>query len=235
MKINNETKIGLMVLISVVILLALTVKAGDFSLKKEGYPIKVQFRNIDGVDINSPVMFNGFEVGVVNDIEIKYAPQETVMELSLWLEKGVKLREGTVATVKNLGFMGEKYVSLSTGETSGADLKADSVLTGKEPPNFEDLLLEGKVVAKNLKEITSNINERLDKNKNNIDDIIVNLKDVTSNVSSITGNVDDRLKKNEKYIDGIVLNLRDATVNLEELSLDLKLNPWKLLHRSKAK
>jgi len=70
MKISNEFKIGIMVSIVAVLLIALTIKAGDFRFSKTGYILKVQFLNIDGVNNNTPVMLNGLEVGYVKETHV---------------------------------------------------------------------------------------------------------------------------------------------------------------------
>ena len=55
MKINNETKVGLMVIVVIILLVGLTVKTGKIKLSEEGYTLKVRFTDIDGVNLNSPV------------------------------------------------------------------------------------------------------------------------------------------------------------------------------------
>jgi len=62
MKLNNETKVGLLILVSLAVLLGITLKCGNFNLKKDGEHIKAVFSDIDGIKLNSPVMFNGLEV-----------------------------------------------------------------------------------------------------------------------------------------------------------------------------
>ena len=54
-------------------------------------------------------------------------------------------------------------------------------------------------------------------------------------LASITQNINKRLGNNEKKIDDTIGNLHSLSVNLEELSYDLKLNPWKILYRGKKK
>ena len=147
MKLNNETKIGLMVIIVIVILFALWIKTGKFNLSEGGYTLKVIFDDINGVNLNSPVMFNGYEMGVVKDIIVKDYKDKTRMELTIWIDSRAKLREGAKAYIKNLGFMGEKYVGLTSGDRSGAYLPAGSVLQGIEPPDFDKLLGEGQEIA----------------------------------------------------------------------------------------
>ncbi|HQP10446.1 MAG TPA: MlaD family protein [Candidatus Omnitrophota bacterium] len=235
MKMNNETKIGLMVFIVIVLLAVLTVKTGNFNLSTKGYRIKAQFENVDGVNLNSPVMFNGFEVGIVDDILIKDEQDGITMELLLWVSDKVRLREGSKAYIKNLGFMGEKYVGLTSGNKGGAFLSPGATIAGQEPPNFDNLLTEGQEIAKRLRSISENVDERLEKNQESLDAILANLDLTMEDLASVVSNINDRLKANENKIDDTVSNLHGLSVNLEELSYDLKLNPWKIMYRGKKK
>ncbi|MBF0521995.1 MAG: MCE family protein [Candidatus Omnitrophica bacterium] len=235
MKWNNEIKIGMMVVIVLLILAGLTLKTGNVHFSQKGYAMKVVFKNIDGISTNSPVMLNGLEVGMVKAITVKETPEGTKMEVLIWVKNAVRLKEDTKAYVKNLGFMGEKYVGLISSGVGENHLAANSVIIGQEPADFNQILTEGQAVAVQLKEISQNINERLNVNKTAIDQIIANVNTTTKSVASITGNVDERLKVNQKAIDEIVESLEKTSGNLEELSEDLKANPWKLLYKEKTK
>jgi len=180
-------------------------------------------------------MYNGLEVGIVKDVIIKEGDQETVMELTLSIDEKARLQDGAKAYIKNLGFMGEKYVGLTSGETGGAYLKPGDIVIGQEPPNFEQLLAEGQEIATRLSSITKNIDERLKINKDAVDETLLNLNMTMKELASLVQNVNERLNVNEKRIDSTVANLHDLSVNLEELSYDLKLNPWKIMYRGKEK
>jgi len=228
MKISNEAKVGVLVFTVLVALGIVTFRTGDFSLSKKGYTVKVHFENIDGVGLNAPVMLNGLEVGKVESITILEEAESTKLELLVWIEQGVQLREGTTAYVKNMGFLGEKYVGLAAGDNTSAYLTPGAIIPGRKPADFDALMLDGQEIAGNVKEITANLKERLDKNKELIDRIFVNL-------DSITENLDERLTKNENKIDTIFENLESSSVNLDQFTYDLKQHPWKLLYRPKEK
>jgi len=229
MKTNNETKIGIMVSVVIILLAVLTVKTGKFNLATKGYTIKALFENVDGVNLNSPVMFNGFEVGMVDDIKIKDDDGDIKMELALWINEKARLREGARAYIKNLGFMGEKYIGLTSGNKGGVRLAPGSVIMGQEPPDFEHLLSEGQEIARRLKSISINIDERLETNKDALDETLANLTLTMKDLASIVHNANAHLTTNEKKIDDTIDNLHSLSVNLEELSYDLKLNPWKIM------
>jgi len=234
MKINNEMRIGMFVVLVVFFLGALTWRAGDIEIRNGGYHIKVHFKNIDGVALNAPVTVNGLEVGRVSDIHILYGEQ-TTMEAVLWLRDTVKLHEGTEAFIKNLGFLGEKYVGLTTGDDARPFLKPNSIVIGNEPASFEKLLSQGGKIAHNLEEISTQLNERLKVNADSIDSIISNLDVSIQDIASISSKINETLNANQQPIDDIVGNVNRATKNLEEMSFDLKENPWKLLYKDKKR
>jgi len=131
--------------------------------------------------------------------------------------------------------MGEKYVGLTSGDSGGAYLAPGSIIVGQEPPNFEKLLSDGQEIATRLKSIAQNIDERLTVNKGLVDETLANLNSTMKDLASLVKNANERLGANEKRIDDTVGNLHDLSVNLEELSYDLKLNPWKIMYRGKER
>lgn len=235
MKLTNEMKIGILVCIVTAILLVLTWQAGDFDFSVKGYELKVQFENIEGVDVNAPVRFNGLEVGSVKDIRIVYDPEKTLMELTVWVREDVKIRQGARAFVKTMGFMGEKYVGLSAGDPQQPFLQPKAVILGEQPADLQKILADGEVIAQNLKEISVELNERSRINSETIDEIFAKTRQTMGNAAAITDNVRARLELNEHLIDDFVQNLNATSQNLEELSYDLKENPWKLLYKPKEK
>lgn len=242
MKISNEAKIGLMITVVLGMLAYLTFKSGDFDFSKEGYTVKVHFKNIDGVNLNAPVMLNGLEVGKVEKIDIIEENHHTLLELTVWLDQSAKLTRGTNAYVKNMGFLGEKYVGLAVAPASNGYLEPGSIIKGSEPADMDTLLLDGQQIAKQIREITSNVNERLSVNEEAIDRIVGNLdesmgnfKTMTANVNSLTANLDERLRVNQVLIDDTFINLNSSSTNMDQFTYDLKMNPWKLMYRPKGK
>ena len=235
MKLTNEAKIGMMVSMVVVLLLVLTFKTGNYQFTKRGYEMKVHFKRIDGIIPNAPVLLNGLEVGLVKNIAMKEIDADSVMEITIWLQEQAKVKQGAKAYVKGLGFMGEKYVSLSSGDKGGGVLPPNSIILGADPADLDSILRDGKDITAEVKELATNLNERMKVNEEKIDRIFTNLDTSLDHAASFTTNLDERLKANEKHIDEIMVNLHSASANLDEFTYDLKLNPWKLLYRSKEK
>ena len=234
MKITNESKIGIFVILVLLGLLLITWKTVGYEFIPDGYRLRVLFKDIDGVERNAPVTLNGLEVGRVDDIRILY-DDATRVQLTLWIAKKAQLHEGAKAFVKNMGFLGEKYVALTSGEDGTPFLPENAVIHGEQPVDFQDIMAKGEVIAGHVQEITRNIEERLRINSEAIDRVIANLNTTVNNMASISGQVKDKLVSNEDRIDDTIQNLNLTSKNLEEMSFDLKENPWKLLYKPRTK
>ena len=156
-KMNNEIKIGIMVFICLVALLLLTLRVGSFSFYKKGYNIKVQFHNIDGMELSGPVRLNGLEVGMVEDIRLAYE-DTTKMILTLWLKEEVKIHQGAQAYIKTMGLIGEKYVGIMD-KAEGPFLEPEALIVGEEPFELEKLLGRSEKIAENLENASQNLDE----------------------------------------------------------------------------
>lgn len=232
MNINNETKIGIFVAGVILMLAVITWKAGNFKVALGGYEIKVQFQNTEGVETNAPVRLNGLEVGRVKAIDIIYADVPKV-ELVLWIREDIKIPAGAKVNIKNMGFMGEKYIGLYADSVGSGYLNKGDMILGEEPATLEAMLADGKEIAAHLKGISEKINERLQVNSENIDSIFADLRVTMKHMSGITENLNERLAVNKHLIDDTVVNVNTLSKNFEEMSYDLKLNPWKLLYKPK--
>ncbi len=230
MTLRPERQIGILVVTVLVILGWLTWRAGDFRFVPQGYEIRAYFDTVDGVETNSPVTLNGLEVGRVKSIRLMDGGPARV-EVTLWLETGTPLHSGAWCSVKNMGFMGEKYVALSDGPAQAPVLGPGAAVMGKAPVAIETLLDQGRAIAGNLEKITQNIEERLRVNSESIDAVVADLRETMHHVKEISADVHERFEVNNEKIDGIAAHLAAASANLEEMSLDLKENPWKLLYR----
>lgn len=233
MKFSNEAKIGILVVGVLVILAYLTIKTGKYSFSAKSYELKVEFKDIDNVTANSPVTLNGFEIGRVKSIQIVYGDKTRVL-LTLWLKDEAKLHQGAKAFVKNMGFLGEKFIALTTGNDNEPYLQPGATIIGEEPVNFDKMLYQGQEVMTNINEISKNLNERLKINSQAIDDILAHMRVTMGKMASITTNVDERLQVNKGHIDNTLKHLSSASTNLDEMSYDLKDNPWKLMYKTKS-
>lgn len=232
--LSNELKVGLFFVLCIIGLIYMTLSTGKFHISQEGYNVYVVFDDISGLQKNSPVMLNGLEVGRVQELKVSRKDGAMKVALKILLVHGTKIWSDSEISIKTLGLMGEKYVHIkSMGK--GEIIKPGTTLTGKSPGDMDKLFSEAEVLAKNVndlalevKKLTINLNETVTENRGHLTKSI-------SNIGEITDQIKLTLKSNEESLHNIIKNLDSTSTNLNELSADLKRNPWKLFFRSKEK
>ena len=205
----DDFKVGLLVILAVALLLALTFKMNRFSFRKTGYEIKVAFINSSGIEKNAPVRLSGMEVGKVKDLRLVYDSGGTHILLTLWLNANARARQDSEALVTTLGLMGEKYVELTAGSANSPFLKPDSTIIGREPFDTTRFIERGEQIADNLEQA------------------IISIRTLSSGVNEL-------IVVHREDLDEMLKNLVESSENMKAFTEDVKWHPWKLIRKSKS-
>jgi len=205
----NDFKIGLLVVVALAFLLALSFRVSKFSFTKTGYELKVAFINSSGIEKNAPVRLSGVEVGKVKDLGLVYGVDGTHVLLTLWLDGNAKARQDSQAFVTSLGLMGEKYVELTAGSPESPFLKPNSTIIGREPFDTAKFIEQGERIAENL-------------------DLTI------TEVRKLTVGVNEVVVVHRQDLDNMLKNLVETSENMKAFSEDVKWHPWKLIRKSKS-
>lgn len=120
-----ETILGFCVLVFTGVFLFFA--AGRIDIKNiDGYKVVANFSKIGGLEVGSDVRISGIKVGSV--LATKLNPQTFTADVELSIDRNVRLPIDTVATIADVGVMGDKYVRLEPGQ-SNAFLKENEVIT----------------------------------------------------------------------------------------------------------
>lgn len=160
-KYAHEFKVGIFIILCLIGLTYLTFSTGKVSFGKGGYNIFVVFDELAGLSKKAPVMLNGLDVGKVDDIKLSYDGEKTLITLKLRLNKDVKVREDSEASIKTLGLMGEKYIQITSSQNSNF-LPPDATIYGKPYADMDTLV--------------SNLNTTMDENKDRFSNIAKNFE-----------------------------------------------------------
>lgn len=209
MKITNETKTGMMVLVCFSLLIALLLKVGNYGLFQKNYILKSHMEFIGGVKKHSPVRLSGVAVGEVKDIRILYGDQ-MMIEVDMYVHEGVKIRKNAVACITTMGLMGEMYVEIKPGSSAAPYAVPGDIIKGEGPARLEELVKLGSQVATDIGAMARDI-------------------------SKVANNIDGTIGENRPTLKRIFTNLEETSMNFKEFSEDIKYNPWKILARGKEK
>jgi phospholipid/cholesterol/gamma-HCH transport system substrate-binding protein len=208
---NIELKVGLFVFIALVILTWFVLWIGDFKLMRVGYEIKASFSFANGIKVGAPVRIAGVDKGEVKEIRITSdADGKTKIFIRAWLDSDAVIPSDSRAWVNTLGLLGEKYLEIIPGVRYGEPLKNGDLLIGEDPTSVQ--------------EVTDLVKDISLQAKTTLTDLQAALKSANVIMEDIHGG---------KGTVGKLFTDDKLYTNFEEMTADLKKNPWKLLYRPK--
>ncbi len=111
-KIDLETAVGFFLLIGIFSLAYISVKLGRLEvLGNKGYEVYAEFEQVGGIKTGASVEIAGIAIGKVNGMRLK----DYQALLSMEIDKGIKLQEDSIASVRTKGLIGEKYILITPG------------------------------------------------------------------------------------------------------------------------
>lgn len=129
---SKESVVGIFVLIGLACIGYMTVKLGDIGLfEDDTYTLVARFSKVTGLKAGSTVNMLGLEIGRVGKMHMDQDKQMAVVELRI--QKGVRVYEDAIASIKTEGLIGDRYVSIDAGG-GGAELKPGDTITETEAP-----------------------------------------------------------------------------------------------------
>jgi phospholipid/cholesterol/gamma-HCH transport system substrate-binding protein len=138
-KYSMETIVGIFVVIGLLCIGYMTIKFGKISMfGGDYYILYARFSSVSGLRVDSPVEIEGIEVGRVEQMNIDQDKQMAVVKLRI--EKGIKVYEDAIASIKTAGLIGDKLVKIDPGG-GGDTLKPGGTITETNSPvEIEDLI-----------------------------------------------------------------------------------------------
>ncbi len=134
-----EFAVGIFVIIGIICVGYLTIKLGQMEwIGDNSYTIQARFRDISGLKKGSQVEMAGVQIGRVDDIRLD---QERMMALvTMKIEKGLKLSEDSIASIKTSGIIGDKYVKISPGGSEEMLEPGDVIVETESAVDLEEMV-----------------------------------------------------------------------------------------------
>ncbi len=211
---TNYTIVGAIVLIliggliSAILWLSVGFNQKEYSL----YTVYLS-ESVAGLTEQSPVKYNGVQVGLVKKIELNTNDPRQV-ELTLSIEKSIPITTSTTATLISQGITGVTYVGLAAGSS---DLTPIQRMDGEpypvipaKPSLFNQLDMIIKEVSENVNKVSMQT-QRIFNEQN-----ALYIKHTLSNIDQVTGVIAD----NSASINSSIHNMDLLLVNLSRVSKD---------------
>jgi phospholipid/cholesterol/gamma-HCH transport system substrate-binding protein len=205
----HYTIVGVFVLsLLVAIILGIIWLSSGFNFEQfTTYQINMT-ESVSGVTTDSPVEFNGVNVGNVRAIHIDRADPHLVRML-VDIRKSIPITEGTRATLNSRGVTGFTYVALIDNGENLTHLKA---LPGQKYP----IILSAPSLFNRLDTALSELTKNFDKVSSAVECLLNNQnQQAFSNILQNMEHVTATLSKNDKKIDSLLENAAKASSQME--------------------
>lgn len=139
--LKHEIKVGIFAAVGTVLFcVSVILLGGDKFFLKKTYELKVKLAQVQGLGRGSVVSVIGVPVG--NVTEITFVPGSTDVQVHMNIEYAMRDRitEGSKASVKTQGALGDKYIYIEPGPPDGRALKDGDILDTDKTPDLLDMI-----------------------------------------------------------------------------------------------
>jgi phospholipid/cholesterol/gamma-HCH transport system substrate-binding protein len=139
-KYAMETMVGIFVVIGLLCIGYMTVKLGNIGFFGDNsYPLFARFSSVQGLREGSAVQMLGIEIGRVGKLTMDQEDQVAVVEFRV--NKGIKVFDDAIASIKTEGLIGDRYVSIDPGGGSDTILQpGDLIIETESPTDIQELI-----------------------------------------------------------------------------------------------
>jgi phospholipid/cholesterol/gamma-HCH transport system substrate-binding protein len=258
----NYTIVGAFVvsLTAAIVLGIIWLSSGFSTVENKTYTIYMR-ESVSGLSIDSPVEFNGVNVGSVDSVAIDPKDPE-VVEITISINRTTPVTQGTIATLKSKGITGITFIALSD---HSEDLRPLVKPEGESYPVIKagpSLFVRIDTALNNLSENLSKVSESVQtllskENQRSITNVLFNLDRVTAVLSVNSQKLNTIINNTaiaSKQLSPLILsssgaahiletqtlpatyrllsNLDNATRTLNQVMIDIKQNPSVLIRGS---
>jgi phospholipid/cholesterol/gamma-HCH transport system substrate-binding protein len=220
MKISNETKVGALTSIIIVLLILGFNFLKGKSVFKTGNFLYANFTETKGIMISNAVMVNGYQIGSVYEIENTDLSLKTI-RIGIKLKSEYQIPKNSVAYV-DANPLGSSSIVIELGDSKEFLANHDDIKTYQNAGLLGDLKNslvpvsnQINTTVKTLDSVLRNINSIIDNNtKNNLQNVVGNINLITVKLLASTASLEQMMNKQNGAVAQSMNNLNSFTENL---------------------
>jgi phospholipid/cholesterol/gamma-HCH transport system substrate-binding protein len=220
MKISNETKVGILAAFA----LTLLVIGYNFLKGKDLFTSSNEFvaiyKNVNGIKVSNPVLYNGLAIGRVSDLELDSSGKIVAV---FSINEDVNIPDNSIAKITSTDLLGSKAVELIIGDSKTYLEDGDTISSGielslAESVNSQVLPVKAKAekLLSTMDSILISVQYILNPNfRSNIDKSFASIKRSIETLEVTTTRVDTFVKYQSARFKVISANVESITTNLK--------------------
>ncbi len=233
MNMKVETKVGLLFVLSLFLVSAFAYYLGIINPFSNTHRLNVMYNYAGGLEEGSPVRVMGIKVGKVS--KISFDPtnkmpngEEVKLRVVIEVEKKAwtSVRKDSKYFINLAGVIGEKFLEISPGTQSEAEMSSGDIVRGEDPPRVDQLISQSYGLA-------GKIIELVNKNEGSVSNVISQLDHLTTNFNKTLTLLDKTSKNKEmaRLLDNAIKISDDVAYLTGQLRSKKAEDSFTLLHK----
>ena len=226
---NKEFKIGFFAIASIIALVFGVNYLKGINILNDNSDFYAVYENIGGLQVGSPVLVNGYKVGMVSNIDLLTEQNQNLL-VTISLDKKFDMAKNTVCKIVNQDLMGTKGIALILGDTDELVRGGDTLIsrieaTLQDEVNAQILPLKNKAeeLIGSIDSLMMIVTAVLNKDtRDNLRNSLSSLDKTFELMSQTMVRVDSMVDINDDRIAKVVKNLESITSNLENSNGEIK-------------
>lgn len=223
MKINNETKIGLLAIVCVgLLVVGFSFLKGKNLFKKETH-LYARYQDVQGLNKSNPVVINGLRVGRIENLDGGKNMKNILVTITL--EKDINIPKNSLAVI-NPNLLGSPSMEIQLGNGVNYLKSGDTLLTTLSGGAFDEALKLINPVLYEVRNAVTSLDSVLHivtgvfdpTTKTNIKDVVANLNNVTSSFAISARSLQEMLDVQKGALSQSLQNVNTFTSNLNSNS-----------------
>ncbi len=233
MKLSNELKIGLTVVVAVLVGFIGFRIMKDVPLFRQGNIIYTTYERVDGLSVGTPVTLRGIKIGSVQTLTLLPTDSVQVALNINFAESGIP--EGSVAYIRSVDLLGTKGIEIERGSGTTLIGHLDSIQGVYDKGLMGELAAQGTRISQNVNTSTESLSVVLDEVR-----MLMqqggreNVSQTLSNLNSTSAEVDALIRETNEDLKQSIASLKNTLQNVENLTSDEQENIKNMLANLEA-
>ncbi|MDA9554853.1 MlaD family protein [Pelobium sp.] len=216
MKINNETKVGILAAFAIAIFIVgyNFLKGNDIFIRENEFYAK--YDKVDGLAISKPVLVNGYQIGRVSALTLQ--PNGQILA-QFKINPKYEIPKNTIARLESTDLLGSKAVVFDLGNSLQYAIDGDTLNANVQAnilEQVEPVQKKVETIVARLDSVLNSVNHILNPNfQKNIDRSFASIAKTLETLESTSKTVDGAVGIQAKRIDNILANAESISANLK--------------------
>ena len=211
---NKELKIGFIGIVSIIVLFLGVSYLKGLNILDSSREFYAIYNNIGGLKVGSPVLVNGYQVGVVSQVDLVDNVNQSLL-VKISIDKDFDIPVNSVSKIVNQDLMGSKGINLVLGDDAALAESGDT-LFGGVGGSFQDevsaqilpLKVKTEELIGSIDSVMVIITAVLNKDaRENLSNSLQSLDQTFALMSQTMTKVDQIVDQNDERISSIIKNL----------------------------